>query len=619
MNTNLAEADGSVGDRFKSYYVERGKGGAGMLIISSAYIDPAAKKRAGALLLHDDCFIPKLQGLADAVHETGAKIFQQINHNGRLLTSSKELKTAVKEGAVGPSAVPHLSTGKVPRVLTVDEIKELIEKFGQAARRAKEAGLDGVEIHGAHGYLINQFFSVYSNRRIDEYGGNLENRMRFPLEVYRRVRELTGDDFLISYRINATNFEPTETPFEEVIELCRRLEDEKVDILHVSVGTSETPSGLLKIIPPGSIPRGCYSEMAAAIKSHVGVPVVAVGRITTPELADQILREGKADLVATGRALIADPHWPLKALNGKSEMIRRCIGCNQGCIGRLTQEQTVTCIYNPEVGREGLVSSLPRTKKVMVIGGGVAGMEAAVIAASREHSVEIYESEGELGGQARLAAIPPGKQEFNAVREFLVNELKRLKVTIHLNEQVTAQTVGKSRPDVVILATGAVPLIPNIPGMERDDVVTAWDVLRGKEVGHKAVVAGGGFIGAETALFLKHSGKQVVLIEMLDDICQDADLLSRTRIKEGLDATEVELKCRTKFLGMGEKGAVVSDDKGEHEIETDTVVLALGPKTQNALLREIEKICQVYAIGDCVTPRKMIEAIHEAYDAAMKI
>jgi 2,4-dienoyl-CoA reductase-like NADH-dependent reductase (Old Yellow Enzyme family) len=199
------------------YYVERGIGGAGMLIVSSAYIDPAVRKRQGALLLHDDTLIPKLNRLADAVHATGAKILQQINHNGRLLTSSKELKTAVKSGAVGPSAVPHLSTGQMPRPLSVEEIREVIEKFGQAARRAKEAGVDGVEIHGAHGYLINQFYSVYSNRRTDAYGGSVEARMRFPLEVYRRVRELTGDDFLISYRVSGRIFEPVETPFEDVM------------------------------------------------------------------------------------------------------------------------------------------------------------------------------------------------------------------------------------------------------------------------------------------------------------------------------------------------------------------------------------------------------------------
>jgi len=357
MNTNFAEADGSVSERFTRYYAERGKGGVGLLISSSACIDPMARRRVGSLVLHEDRFIPKLKEFTEAIHATGAKVLQQISHPGRLLASSKELKTAAAARSVGPSAIPHLITGEIPRVLSVEEIKELVEKFGQAARIAREAGFDGVELHGTHGYLINQFFSLYSNRRNDEYGGSLENRIRFSLEVYRRVRELTGNDFLVGYRLNAREFAPIETPIEDVIVLCQRLEDEGVDLFHVSAGNSETPAMMLKISPSGSALQGCYADLAATIKEKVRVPVIAVGRISIPPMAEQILREGKADLVATGRALIADPHWPEKAFKGELDKIRCCIGCYQGCSERLAQENPITCIHNPEVGRDGEVSS----------------------------------------------------------------------------------------------------------------------------------------------------------------------------------------------------------------------------------------------------------------------
>lgn len=281
-----------------------------------------------------------------------------------------------------------------------------------------------------------------------------------------------------------------------------------MDILHVSVGNSETAAGLIKTIPFGSTPRGCYADLGATIKAKVTVPVIAVGRINTPEIAEQILREGKADLVATGRALFADPHWPVKTFRGELDRIRRCIGCNQGCIERLIQEKDVTCLYNPELGREGEMSFSNKKKKVMVIGGGPGGMEAAVIAALRGHDVELYEKEGELGGQGLLAAIPPGKEEFSAVKDFLKKELNRLKVLVHLNKEVTADEVLNRRPDVVILATGSIPTIPEIPGVEKENVMTIWEVLKGKKVGNKVVIAGGGMAGVETALFLSKERKR---------------------------------------------------------------------------------------------------------------
>jgi 2,4-dienoyl-CoA reductase-like NADH-dependent reductase (Old Yellow Enzyme family)/thioredoxin reductase len=620
MNTNFADPDGSVNERFTKYYVERGKGGAGLLIVSSAYIEKAAKKRSGALLLDDDRFIPKLKAFTSAVQATGAKIFQQLNHNGRLLSSSKELKTAATAEPIAPSAIPHLSTGEMPRALTLEEIQEFVEKFAQAGRRAKAAGFDGVELHGTHGYLINQFFSCYSNRRTDEYGGNLENRMRFPLEVYRRTRELTGEGFLICYRINAQEFAPVETPLEEVIVLCRRLEKEGVDLLHVSVGNSETAAGALRMIPPLSVPQGCYADLAAAVKVKVEIPVIAVGRISSPEIAEQILQEKKADFVAIGRALIADPYWPEKALKGDREKIRPCIACNQGCIERLSKEKVIRCFCNPEVGLEEELSPAEAKKKVMVVGGGPGGMEAAIVAASRGHDVELYEKENSLGGQCSLVASSPGMEDFPVLKDFWIQELKRLKVLTHLNKNISAGEITAIQPDVVILATGSVPLVPEIPGVEKENVKTAWDVLAGKEVGDTVAVIGGGFVGIETAIFLERKGKEVVIIEKLDEVMQDAGPLNRARLRRELDETEIVLKCKTELLAIDDRKITVRGVEGEYDIPIGTVVLALGAKSRNTLQRELEgKVPELYAVGDCVEARNMIEAIHEAYDVAAAI
>jgi 2,4-dienoyl-CoA reductase-like NADH-dependent reductase (Old Yellow Enzyme family)/thioredoxin reductase len=620
MNTNFADADGSVNERFTRYYVERGRGGTGLIIVSAANIDLRARARIGSLLLHEDSFIPKLQVFTDAIHATGAKVIQQLNHNGRLLGSTKDLQTGGTSEPVGPSAIPRLITGECPHELTTSEIKELVEKFGQAARRAQMAGFDGVEIHGSHGYLVNQFFSVYSNRRQDEYGGSLENRLRFSLEIYRRIRELTGDDFIISYRLNGHEFAPIETPFSDVIVLARRLEQEGIDLLHVSAGNCEIPANLLKMIPPGSAPNACYADLAAAAKKEVKVPVITVGRITTPQIAEDILEAGKADLVATGRALICDPYWPQKALNGKSENIRHCLGCNQGCMERLTQEKMITCLYNPEVGREGESHPPVQKKRVWVIGGGPAGMEAAIVSASRELRVDLFEKEDKLGGQALLASISPGKEQFSAVRDYLVSELKRLKVTIHLNKEVVADEILQNQPDAVILATGSISLIPNVPGIKLDNVVTARDVLGGMKVGKKVFVAGGGLVGLETALFLSLDGKEVTVIEMLEDIGGDIGPLNRALLKEALAKSSIEIKCKTRLGKIDPTFVTVQGEAGEYQIPVDTVVLATGARSQNSLLLGLTgKISQIYSVGDCQSPRKMLEAVQEGYDAAFQI
>jgi NADPH-dependent 2,4-dienoyl-CoA reductase/sulfur reductase-like enzyme len=438
--------------------------------------------------------------------------------------------------------------------------------------------------------------------------------------VYRRARALTGERFLICYRLNVKDYAPVETPLEDLIALAMRLENEGVDFLHFSAGNSETPAFVLGLTPPGSALPGCNADLTGAVKVHLKVPVIAVGRITTPELAEQILREGKADMVAMGRALIADPYLPQKALRGEPHTIRRCIGCNQGCMDRLTQEKGISCIHNPEVGREGELSMAQRPKKVWVIGGGPSGMEAALVAALRGHRVELFEKRESLGGQCMLAAVPPGKEDFDAVREFLEGELKRREVPVHTKVEVTAEKVAQEKPEVVILATGSIPLVPDLPGIRGGNVTNAREVIEGKPVGQKVVVVGGGLVGVETALFLSAGGKRVVVIEMLDEIGRDAGSLNRARLKEELRKTDIEVRCRTKLLRVDEKSIDVESDNGIETIGAETIVIAVGAKSENPLLPELKRIVsEVYAVGDCASPRDMLAAINEAFDIALRI
>lgn len=625
MNNNFADAEGFVTPRLVNYYVERGRGGAALLIVSPGYIDPAARKRSGSTLLHDDRYIPSLKNLTDLVHKTGALIFQQINHNGRLLTSSRDLKTAFSGRPVGPSAVPHLITGEVSRALTVEEIQDLAEKFGQSALRAKKAGFDGVELHGAHGYLLNQFFSRHSNHRTDEYGGSIERRMRFPLEVVRRVRELAGPDFLICYRISAVEYTSDGVVLEESVEFARRLEAEKVDMIHVSAGNSETPLTVLKMIPPSAAPPGCYAHLSRAVKQEVKIPVILVGRINSPEIAEAILSRGDADLVATGRALIADPHWPAKALSGRRNEIRQCIGCSQGCYEYLARERPITCLYNPEAGRESdPVTPAPVKKRIWVAGGGPGGMEAARVAALRGHNVTLFEKGNRLGGQVLLAAVPPGKEEFEGVAGFLSAEIYRLGVDVRLGQELSPEMVAGGAPEVLILATGSTPLIPDLPGVGQANVVTAREVLAGCRTGNRVAVIGGGLVGIETALFLTGQGKDVTVVEMLEEIGADAGPLNRERLKEEIKKNLVQVFVKTSFMGIQENKVKVRPEDGEKEITVDTLVLAIGSVSQNSLYRALQDKKELYRgelyqVGDCVAPRNVLEAVHDGHQLGRTI
>ncbi|MFC1905142.1 FAD-dependent oxidoreductase, partial [Chloroflexota bacterium] len=468
--------------------------------------------------------------------------------------------------------------------------------------------------HGAHGYLILNFLSPYSNIRDDEYGGDVQGRTRFAREIVELVRQKVGDDFPVFFRLSADEHVDGGLTLEDSKVICQIMEKAGVDVFDISSGNHDSVTA---VIPPSVFPPGFRVHLAQEIKQVVSGPVITSGRINTPELAESILREGKADLIAIGRGLLADPEFANKAAEGRTNEIRKCIACNQACIGRKASldsegESLRTCTLNPLAGREGQFPIEPAetARKIAVVGGGVAGMEAALVAALRGHEVVLFEKDDTLGGQLKLAAIAPYKSELTGITSFFESQFQRLGVKLELGKEITPEVIEQAQPQAVIIATGATPIIPQIPGAE-GKMVTAWDVLKGKEVGENVVVAGGGIVGCETAEFLGEKGKKVTIVEKLPDIAQDLEAIRRSLLRERLAAHHVDIKVDSELERMD--GNKVITSKGD-QIPADTVVLALGvvpDKALEPLLRG--KSFPVYYVGDCDKPGNLIGAIHGAF------
>lgn len=622
MNNNYANPDGSISAQYADYFVERARGGVGLIIIAPGYVDRRAKKRAGSLLLDDESFVPALRDFTDRIHAEGCKVLQQLNHNGRLLTASKELNTAGGL-CVGPSPVPHLLTGEIPHVLSQEEIGELEELFVRSARVARLAGYDGVEIHGAHGYLINQFLSRYSNKRTDQYGGSLENRMRFALEVVEKVRRAVGEDFVISFRLCAEEYNPDGVNLDEAVVLAKRLEKMGVDMLNVTAGNTESPRTALKMFPPTSVAQGCYSHLSKAIRQSVSIPVSVMGRISSPERAEEMLAAEETDLVTIGRGLVCDAHFVEKYAQGRRAEIRQCIACLQGCYERLAREQPMTCIYNPFVGREGQpIEPAEHPKRVWIVGAGPAGLEAARVAGRRGHQVTLWDANGRLGGQVPLAATPPGKQEFNQIVRYYQAVLDKLPVRIELNHRVTAAEIQTQAPDAVVLATGSRSLTLPLPGLDQNNVVSAREILSGAPCGRQAVVCGGGLVGLETALFLTAQGKQVEVIEMGENLAADAGPMNRTNLLLELEASSIVTHTSTKLTGVEGSCVLAQGPEGELRFFCDTVVLALGARADTALEQELKDTGysgQIITAGDCVRARRILDAVADGAAAGLNL
>jgi len=611
--TNLGDDDGNVTEQLIEYYVTRAKGGAGLIIVESCAVAPEGKATIRQLSIFSDQSIDGYRQLNYRVHQYGTKIFLQLQHAGR---------SSVSEYPVAPSPIPCPLVGKIPRELTIADIQDLIEKYGEATRRAKEAGFDGVEVHLAHGYLLNEFLSPLSNQRTDDYGGSFENRLRFPLQVVQRVREIAGDKLTVICRISASEFMVGGLTLDDMKIIAEELVNAGVEAIHVSGGTYGSVEW---IIQPYLIEPGCFIPLAEQIKKKVSVPVIVAGRIS-PEVALEAIRNKKVDLVAIGRGMLADPNLPNKLKEGKREDIIPCISCNQGCIGQVLSGNSITCLLNPLTGREKEVAVLPATKKkeIVVIGGGPAGLKAAAIAAQRGHQVTLYEKNDDLGGQFRLATYPPHKNIFKEGLNYLIREVERAGVKVVKPYRVDGKNISALKGDIAIIAVGSEPIIPDIDGITDKKVVTAADVLTEKIIpGFKTAIIGGGLVGCEVASFIVEKYQnEVTIFEMLSDIAQDMVVINKIALaKYFLQKENLSIITLAKVLSV--KGGEVIYRKNDHEISGgnfNTVVIAVGSKSRD----EIKNVCKNYfkntkLVGDCKSPRKALEAIAEGFFAGLEV
>ena len=609
MTTIMGNADGTVSDAFIEYYTTRARGGAALITAETVEVHPYTHNlflgERGFTAIYDDRFIPGLKRFTASIHSAGAKCSVQLHHTGRAM-----IMLDPNYPPLAPSPIPHPG-GSVPRELTINEIEELVEAYAEGARRARDAGFDAVDVHGGHGYLIAQFMSAYSNRRIDCYGGDLLCRLRFPMEVLRAVRNKVGDDFPIIFRFSADERVLGGRDANESAVIAPYLVEAGADCLSITTGMHFT---LHYTVPMMALPKGLNIDGAAAVKGVVDVPVIVAGRMNDPILAESVLTWGKADLIAIGRGLIADPELPNKLQQGHWDEVRPCLACNQGCIGGMFAGSPFGCMVNPEAGHEleMIIKPALQPKRILVAGGGPAGIEVARTAASRGHKVTLYEKRESLGGQFSIASLPPFKQEFAGYIKYMRDRLERDGVSLEFNRELTIEDIAREKPDTVVVATGGKPLIPGIPGIDGPNVVKASDVLTGSKVaGQNVLVAGGGLVGCETALFLDELGKNVTIVEQLGELASDQIMVPRETLLRKLSETDVSVVTSSRIVEIITDGVIIEQRGNQEKISgIDTIVLALGVESVNELAASIKNlISEVYVIGDAEKPGKALDAI----------
>jgi dimethylglycine catabolism A len=624
FSTGHAEAmadDGKVGPRLRAYHEAKARGGTALTIIGgSTSVHPSSPASAWNMVAnHDDSVIPGYRSLADAVHRHGCLVMSQLTHVGRRAQSDVESWQPL----LAPSQIPEQVHREVPHEIEPEQIAMLVRAFGDATRRCREGGLDGVELSFAHNHLVDQFWSPLFNRRTDEYGGSLENRLRFGFEVLREIRRQVGRDWVVGARVSGDELTRDGLTAADMAEIARRLAASGlIDFLSIIGGAAHTLMLQALAIPNMASPHGLFVPLAAAIKAAVpAMPVFHAGRIVDPVHADRILADGSIDMVGMTRALIADPDMPRKAREGRLDEVRPCVGANAGCIDRIYQGKPVTCIQNPGTGREtelGEPTPAASRRRVVVVGAGPAGLEAARMAALRGHQVVLIEREAEVGGQVLIASRAPARAELAGILRFLARQVERLPIERRLRVEASPELVLGESPDAVIVATGSSPHVPALPGLDGKHVVTDWDVLLDRvEVGERVVVVDDVHTerGLSTAEHLADRGRHVEVITRLFYAGQDVGVTSIAPLYARLFAKNVTLTPHTDLVAVEGSAVVVANvyTRAERRIEgVDTVVLSMGSRSTDTLYRALKgRVPALHAVGDCVAPRGIHQAILE--------
>ncbi len=602
MGMGYANEDGTVTDRVVEYYRARAQSGVGMIVVENCIIDPDVLGVGPELQLHADYHEPGLARVAETIKKYGAVVGLQLNHMGRQTTLGKP---------VAPSPISISERGPVPRVLEKSDVEYVIDEFVSAANRVQKAGFDFVELHGAHGYLMCEFLSPLSNKRDDEFGGDFERRLRFPLEIIRGIRQTCGEDFPIQFRLSGSEYYPGGLTVSDTKQIASKLAEAGVCSISVSAGNWQT---LRYIMAPMFIPQGYLVDDAGAIKSAVNIPVIAVGRIHSVKIAEQALVDGKADLIALGRALIADPDWALKLQDNRTDDIRPCISCN-ACVDFVSRAQEAKCTVNAALGREGEfhITHTHHPRRVLVVGAGPAGLEAARVAAARGHQVTLVEKSDKLGGKLHVSAAAPSKGEIRNFIEYLSNQVHKLRVCVQTARQLDQLAVLDLQPDLIVNATGSYPALPPIAGVQSAHVKIAEDVMMERaRVGKRVAIIGGGGTGCELAEWLLHRGHEVAIIEMMAHIGMNIEAITRRWMYYELKKAKVPLLTHCKVLRIEEDGIIYSDANGnEARYDCDSAVIALGyrPNDDLSFCDEEGFPIPTYRIGDAERSGTILDAV----------
>lgn len=618
MGVGFAELGGTPTPRTTAYYEARAKGGFALIITEVTRVQDSEFCTPFEPSLGDDKHIAAWKEVTDAVHAQGAYIFPQLHQPGRQYT-----KAILGHEVSAPSPLACPMFDETPHEMTTEEVWNNIHMFGDAAVRAKKAGFDGVEIHAGHGYLVQQFFSPFTNRRFDEFGGSLQNRARFACEICKDIKKKCGDDYPVIIKLSSEERVPGGLTVSDTKIYAKYLEEAGYDAIEVTICTYAT---LDLMSAPEDMPMGFNAYNAEEIRQGVNIPIIAIDRINTPEIAEDILETGKADFVSISRQSLADPDFPNKVKAGMINEISPCISCLQSCMGYMTDPNHLTacCLVNPRVGHEAeyKFDKVENAKNVMVVGSGPAGLYSAYVAAKRGHNVTVYEASDKFGGQFRIATLPPCKSLLTGPLRFWIQEGKKDGVEYVLNTPVTKELVAEKQPDVVILATGATQACPPIEGIDGANVFMANDVIEGKvTVGRNVLIAGAGLVGLETADFLRErAGRVSTLIDMIPAV--DYGILGNgTHLQARLASNNTQYILNSKIKKFTANG-VVYEQNGEEKVADgfDSIVIAMGSKSYNPLEAEIKDLAkEVYVIGDASKAGQANKATEEAAAVAFKI